>query len=80
MTVEKNPPHTTTPQALRATDPRASTASLPSHAHPVTPGQERDWPDFPAGGCDPDFPGGSRLRRPSGLNRMVDGLMRAVRG
>lgn len=80
MADKNNTLRNTAPSSARATNRRHSNAVLPSHAHPVAAGQERDWPDFPAGGCDPDFPGGSRQRERSGLNRMVDGLIRAVRG
>jgi hypothetical protein len=46
----------------------------------VEPGTELQWPEFPAGGCDPDFPGSSRPRRPSRLGGVVHGVLRFVRG
>lgn len=67
------------PAVLAATPRRGSNPSLPTHARIVAPGQERAWPEFPAGGADPDFPGSDRPRRPSRLNGVVDGLLRFVR-
>lgn len=80
MTLEKDAPRDTPQLPPRRAIRRIGTANLPPHARPVAPGQERDWPDFPAGGCDPDFPGGGRSRPRSALTRAVDGLRRAVRG
>lgn len=84
MTLQKNTANNHAPAILTdasTANPRRLLATqLPTHERMVAPGQERAWPEFPAGGCDPDFAGGDRLRRPSRLQGVVNGVLRFVRG
>lgn len=83
MTLQHNSANTHAPAILGShspAEPRPLTSSLPIHARIVEPGTELQWPEFPAGGCDPDFPGSSRPRRPSRLGGVVHGVLRFVRG
>lgn len=83
MTLQHNSANTHAPAILGvplSASPRPGLTRLPAHAFTVQPGQEQPWPEFPAGGCDPDFVSEHAARRTSRLGGVVNGVLRFVRG